>query len=92
MCFSKPIVCSEADGTEIDLVIDGLNGYRVEPGNEEKMAEAILKIMSSSATQKAMGEYSLKILKERATIADMVENFQKAVRLSLDRKTTKARR
>lgn len=80
MALCLPIVATVADGTQDDLVIQGENGYVVPVDNESALVEAIEMILSSPERCKMMGDASLRIVQERATLRNMVEQYSQALR------------
>ncbi len=79
MAFGKPVICSEADGTERDLVIEGVNGHIVKPGDEEELAAVLADLLSDEERLREMGEGSLRIVRERINFENMVGEFSKAI-------------
>ena len=79
MAFGKPVICSEADGTERDLVIEGVNGRIVNPGDVDALAGAIEDLITDGERLREMGRESSRIVKEKINIQNMVREFSKAV-------------
>ena len=79
MAFGMPVICSEADGTERDLVMQGVNGHIVKPGDAEELATALAHLLSSKQRLEEMGTESLRIVRERVNFGNMVEGFSKAI-------------
>jgi glycosyltransferase involved in cell wall biosynthesis len=63
MASGKPVVAVDA-GPLKELCQDGRNGILCELDNDEKIADALLKIISDPAMQKRFGEESVKIASE----------------------------
>ena len=80
MAFGKPVICSEADGTERDLVIEGVNGHIVKPGDEGELAAVLADLLSDGERLREMGEESLRIVREKINFENMVREFSKAIR------------
>lgn len=59
MACGLPVICSPFAGASDDLVVDGENGYIVDPTDHKLLAESILKILLNKEIQKQMGESSL---------------------------------
>ncbi len=53
--YKKPAIVSSGAGSS-ELVIDGLNGYTFQTGNDKQLAERIKKIISSPEESTKMGE------------------------------------
>ena len=68
MCFSLPIICSVCDGTERDLVVDGVNGYFFEENDVNSLVEKINLILSDPSKAVEMGRKSLQIIKENVNL------------------------
>lgn len=79
MAFENPVICSEADGTERDLVIEGVNGHIVKPGDAEELAGAIEDLITDGERFKKMGRESFKIMREKFNFQNMVCEFSRGV-------------
>jgi len=55
MVMEKPIVASNVGGIP-DLVISGVNGYLVPPGNSSALAEKIIELLDDETTRVQMGK------------------------------------
>ena len=76
MAYGKPVIATSADGTEIDLIQQGKNGYIVEEDDIESLAGAVLDILGNSIRQTEMGMSSIQLMKEEYTLDNMVKKFQ----------------
>lgn len=47
----KAVIATDAVGSAYELIEDGVNGYRVEPGNVEQLRDAIKKVMKLGITE-----------------------------------------
>ena len=56
MACGVPVIASRVAGCVADLVKDGENGYVVEAGNTESLAEAMTKILTGPSRRDHMGE------------------------------------
>ena len=83
MCFGKPVICSEADGTEKRLVREDFNGKYFRGGNAEDLAEKIGFLLSDPARLRLFGENSLKIIREELNIHTVLGEYRKAFRYSV---------
>jgi glycosyltransferase involved in cell wall biosynthesis len=54
----KPVVATRVGGTP-EVIVDGLNGFLVPPGDPVRLARAILKLLRSRSARRAMGEHGL---------------------------------
>jgi glycosyltransferase involved in cell wall biosynthesis len=71
MAARLPVVATRV-GSLPELVEDGLTGVLVPPGNPQAMAEALQRILSGSATGRAMGERGRERVQARFTRRRMV--------------------
>lgn len=72
MSMEVPVVSSNMAGVP-EIVEDGKTGYMVEPGNSDKLAEAILKLWSDQKTYKEISKNGRKL---------METNFDKDIQFS----------
>lgn len=79
MAYGLPIISTIGDGTIRDL-IDG-NGFLLsDTANTDEVYAKLKLFLDSTAEQReAMGNKSIEILKEKATLKNMVEQYSKAV-------------
>lgn len=78
MCFGKPIVCSECDGTEKKLVRNDYNGYIFETNNVTDLADKIYTILSDSKLIETMGVNSLNIIKNEVNEQVVIDGYLRA--------------
>jgi glycosyltransferase involved in cell wall biosynthesis len=81
MAYGLPILSTMADGTIIDLLFEGKNGYYLnDDASLENIYEVCKKILKNSKTElMEMGNFSRQIIREKATLHNMVNNFEKAI-------------
>lgn len=79
MICGKPLIASSADGTELDLIEDGKNGYIFEEGNIQELAEKIMSILSNEEKRTEMGIYSRKIIDNRVNEKMFYHNFKECL-------------
>ena len=81
MCYSLPVVCSVCDGTEKDLVQDGVNGSYFENGNVDSLAKCIEKLLKNPQAIKDFGEMSFRKIRNDINLdtvsSRFVETFEK---------------
>lgn len=58
-----PIVATGVDGTQ-EVIIDGVNGYLLEPGDVKGMAEKVIRFLSDPAMARMMGKAGQDLPKE----------------------------
>jgi glycosyltransferase involved in cell wall biosynthesis len=78
MCFDKPIICAEADGTETTLVRNGYNGYIFNNDNAADLQAKIELMLQNPQKTAEMGANSGKIIQDQVNIHTVVNNYQKA--------------
>ncbi len=78
MTFSLPVLCSVCDGTEQDLVIDGINGFYFEENNADDLAEKIRALFNDPDLRKKMGEHSLEIIQNKVNQDTVSDRYLKA--------------
>ena len=79
MACSLPVVSTTAAGCASDMIIDGENGFIVEPRNAEALSQAIWHILQDERIQQNMGAKSYEILTERFNVVDAVNGFFGAI-------------
>lgn len=79
MICSKPLVASSADGTELDLIEDGKNGYLFKEGDVSSLAEKITHILSVPGLSARMGVYSRMIIDSRVNEVIFFRNFKRCL-------------
>ena len=88
MCFSLPVVCSVCDGTETDLITDGVNGFFFNDSDINSLTEKLDIILSDTSTAKKMGEHSFAIIKEKVNMEKFSETYMDAFKFALNNKVT----
>jgi glycosyltransferase involved in cell wall biosynthesis len=91
MALSLPVIATVADGTQYDLIVQGENGYIVPVDDVKSLADSIEYVVASPAIRNRMGRRSLEIIKERATLQNMVTQYSKAIRLYCSKSNTDVR-
>jgi glycosyltransferase involved in cell wall biosynthesis len=81
MAYGLPLISTIADGTIIDLLSEGDNGYFLNDIPDfDNIYELCKKILHKSKEELLkMGEVSRKIITEKASLSNMVNGFEKAV-------------
>lgn len=80
MYWGKPCIVSEADGTEDDLVIDGISGYRFKKNNLESLISAMERRINESPERlQTMSEKAREIIVKRSNVNNMVSHFVNAI-------------
>ena len=82
MTFSLPVICSVCDGTERDLVYDGVNGFFFRENDAVDLSEKIIALFNDPGLRKKMGEHSFEIIKNKVnldTVSDRYVNAYKTI-------------
>lgn len=83
MFCKKPVVCSVADGTELDLVEDGENGYFLEwDAPLETWEDKCSSILSDPELHARMGKKSRDIIEHEFNSDIMLDNIIRAIQYS----------
>ena len=83
MCFAKPVVCSEADGTERRLVKEGINGMYFENGNADSLKNCLRELLAQPDKITTFGQNSLRIIQEEVNIHTVLAEYVRAFRYVL---------
>lgn len=78
MGYSLPIICSVCDGTEKDLVTDGVNGFFFKEGDVDDLAKKIILVLSNPDKAKKMGEESYHIIRDKINIEVVSQRYMDA--------------
>ena len=78
MCFSLPVICSVCDGTEKDLVADGVNGYFFKEGDANDLADKISLILSDTDVAKRMGVAGSEVIQQKINIHTVTRRYMDA--------------
>ncbi|QHT70491.1 glycosyltransferase family 4 protein [Rhodocytophaga rosea] len=78
MCFDRPVVCSECDGTEKKLVREGYNGRYFEDGNPESLYDVLNTLLAKPEDLYTMGARSGEIIQNEVNIHTVIKGYIKA--------------
>jgi len=78
MCFGKPIICSICDGTEKDLVREGINGLFFKEGDKGDLANKIELLLQNTTLVERMGLNSVSIIRDEINIHIVVGRYKNA--------------
>ncbi|MCD4691606.1 MAG: glycosyltransferase, partial [Calditrichales bacterium] len=79
MAYGKFVITGEADGTEKDLIKEGVNGFTIR--NQVELKESLIKILSEKYSAIESKEYSDTII-GRFDLDNMAERFSEAIKYS----------
>jgi glycosyltransferase involved in cell wall biosynthesis len=83
MAYGKPVIATSADGTEIDLIKYGINGFIVKEDDVDSLSDAIRKILSDKRMEKSMGIESGRLIKSKFTLDNMIKRMNKAIKYAI---------
>ncbi len=75
MAFGKPVICSVADGTEKDLVIDYQTGLYFKENDAKDLAEKILFCFTNKTLTKQMGKNAESLIENKINIHTVATKF-----------------
>jgi glycosyltransferase involved in cell wall biosynthesis len=84
MACGLPIVTTTAAGCACDMIVEGGNGFIVEPGNVDALYEAIRRIVQNNELKQKMGKKSYEILTTRFSLDNAVNGFLDAIKFACD--------
>lgn len=74
MATGRPVIASRVGGLE-DVVVNGETGILVEPGSEEKLAEAIETLLEDEAYRRKLGAKARRLVEERYSWDTIVDRI-----------------
>jgi len=75
MAYGKPVICSRCDGTERDLVTEGVNGYFFREGDAGDLASKMELLLTDPGKMKEMGDNSLRVISEKINLETVTRRF-----------------
>lgn len=75
MCYSLPVVCSVCDGTEKDLVTEGLNGRFFKENDVDSLVDVLTSLLSNDRLRKQMGDASYMRIKEEINLDTVAKRY-----------------
>lgn len=83
MIYGKPVIVTSGDGTQVDLVREGKNGFHVEPGDINSLINAIETGIENRELLNKMGLESRRIVTEEYNMNNMVQTFIKVLNVAV---------
>ena len=83
MAAGLPIVCSQGDGTELDLITEGVNGWHVPPGDVKALSTTLTEALSDPGRLHEMGMTSAERIETRFNLAAMVDSYVRGIEAAL---------
>ena len=75
MAFGLPVICSRCDGTETDLVEDGVNGFFFEEGSAADLAVKIDTLLNDPDRTREMGNKALSVIQDKINLDTVVQRY-----------------
>ena len=75
MAFAKPVIGSKVAGIP-EIIIDGVTGYIVEPGNSSQLSDRITKIMNDPIKEKKMGKAAKRRFKNNYNLSTILTQYR----------------
>jgi len=82
MASGKPVVATSVDGAK-EAIIDGVNGFLVEPHNIEKFAERVIRLINDQDLAEKMGREGRKMVYPTFDLGYMLKKIENLYRKSL---------
>lgn len=83
MASQKPVVATDVGGNP-EAIIDGFNGFLVAPGDPQKLAVAILKILDDRNLATKFGTNGRKRVEEFFSLKRMLQNYEELFSLIIE--------
>jgi glycosyltransferase involved in cell wall biosynthesis len=80
MAAGLALVCADGDGTELDLVQDGVNGWRFPPGDVDALAAVLAHALSDADRLWASGRTSAALIGRDFSLSAMVDAYVERIR------------
>ena len=75
MAFGLPVIVHQGDGTEYDLVRDGVTGFHLSGGSVEGFRESLEFLQSNPYECARMGAMSRELIRNKFNTENMVEQI-----------------
>jgi glycosyltransferase involved in cell wall biosynthesis len=79
MAMKKPVVASRVGGIP-EVIVDGVTGVLVEPGDSDALARAIISLLNEPEKAKAMGERARQAVEEKYSFGRMLDRMLRLYR------------
>jgi glycosyltransferase involved in cell wall biosynthesis len=84
MACGVPVVASPWAGATRDLIVDGVTGYVVEPGDTARLAEIMSRLLADDPACREVGRAGANAVRANASLEKSAEGFVSAVRCALE--------
>lgn len=85
MACRLPVLASDRAGATTDLIVDGVNGYVIDPDDLTGIAAKVETVLADPVAAAAMGRRALASVRERASLARAAEGFVRGIDIALGR-------
>jgi len=85
MAAGLPVVCTNGDGTELDLVQEGLNGWHFPPGDTDALAGTLTRALDDAERLCSMGSASAVLAENEFSLSAMVDAYASRIALAIAR-------
>jgi glycosyltransferase involved in cell wall biosynthesis len=79
MAAGLAVICTDGDGTELDLVQEGVNGWRLEAGNADALAAAVTHALAEPGRLWAFGAASATLIEHDFSLSAMVAAYRERI-------------
>jgi glycosyltransferase involved in cell wall biosynthesis len=79
MAWSRPVVATTVNGCP-EIVVDGISGFLVPPGDAAAWAGRVVDLLRDSAKATSMGMQGRKRVEERFALPDMLTRLERLYR------------
>ncbi len=79
MAHQKAVIATIADGTEIDLIDSGTNGFIIDVDSVQQLTNCIQTLLIDSNNLELIGINAQKSILNKASLTNMVNNYIKAI-------------
>lgn len=83
MAAGLPVVCTHGDGTELDLVHEGVNGWHFPPGDTHALAAALMRALEDAERLRSMGRASAALVEIEFSLSAMVDAYASRIALAI---------
>ncbi|MEN8251502.1 MAG: glycosyltransferase family 4 protein, partial [Bacteroidota bacterium] len=85
MVHSLPVISASADGTEVDLIQEGQNGYILKTDSVDELTELLYKFLNDKEMASSFGKASREIVENKINIEKTVGTFIYGIENSLNK-------
>lgn len=80
--LAKPLLASKSVAAGYDVIVDGQNGWRVDPDDPRALAERLCQLVDQPKLRHAFGSASRRIAETKITYENMANGFNKAIAIA----------